>query len=119
VQQRACKRYAAVLTGLSSMTQAKAFRQEAARAGFDVLIECRSTPIRGGLAVVFGHRRSHRGAVILMREATAKGFQNLQVQQDRCDDWEVDLYGVGSARQRVELRREAAAAGYHVTFEPG
>jgi hypothetical protein len=119
VQRRGCKQYAAVLIGLSSMTQANEFRREAAGAGFHVLIECRSDPVRGGLAVVFGHRRSRRAAVILMRAATAKGFQNLQVQQDRCGDWEVDLYGADTAKQRAALRREAAAAGYHVTFEPG
>jgi hypothetical protein len=119
VQQRACNRYAAVLTGLSSMAQAREFQQEAARAGFHVLIECRSAPVRGGLAAVFGHRRSHRAAVVLMREATANGFQGLQVQQDRCGDWEVDLYGVETARQRAELRREAATVGYRLRFEPG
>jgi hypothetical protein len=119
VQQRACKRYAAVLTGLTGMAQAREFQQEAARAGLHVLIECRSGPYRGGLAAVFGHRRSHRAAVVLMRDATAKGFQNLQVQQDRCGDWEVDLYGADTAKQRVQLRREAATAGYRLRFEPG
>jgi hypothetical protein len=119
VQQRACRRYASVLTGLTSMAQAREFQREAARAGFHVLIECRSVPVRGGLAAVFGHRRSRRGAVVLMREATAKGFQNLQVQQDRCGDWEVDLYGAGTSKQRAELRREAATAGYHLRFETG
>jgi hypothetical protein len=119
VQQRTCHRYAAVLTGLTSMSQARQFEQEAAGAGFPVLIECRSTPPRGGLAAVFGHRRTQRRAVVLMRAATAKGFQGLQVQQDRCGDWEVDLYGVGTAKQRAALRREAASAGYHLTFEPG
>jgi hypothetical protein len=119
VQRRSCNRYAAVLVGLSSMAQGHEFQKEAAGAGFGVVLECRSQPVRGGLAAVFGHRRSHRAAVVLMRAATAKGFQNLQVQQDRCADWEVDLYGVETAKQRAALRREAAAAGYHVTFEPG
>lgn len=119
VQQRGCHRYAAVLTGLSSMAQARSFEKEAAGAGFPVLLECRSQPAAGGLAAVFGHRRSRRAAVVLMRAANAKGFQNLQVLQDRCGDWEVDLYGVDTARQRAALRREAASAGYHVTFEPG
>ena len=101
------------------MSQANAFEREAVGAGFPVVIECRSAPPRGELAVVFGHRRSHTGAVVLMRAASAKGFQNLQVQQDRCDDWEVALYGVDTATERRALRREAARAGYHVTFEPG
>ena len=119
VQRRSCNRYAAVLVGLSSMAQAHEFRKEAAGAGFPVVLECRSQPVRGGLAAVFGHRRSRRGAVVVMRAASAKGFQNLQVQQDRCADWEVDLYGADTAKQRAALRREAAAAGYHLTFEPG
>ena len=119
VQRRSCHRYAAVLVGLSSMTQAKEFQKEAAGAGFAVVLECRSQPVQGGVAAVFGHRRSRSAAVVLMRAATAKGFQNLQVQQDRCDDWEVDLYGADTAKQRAGLRREAAAAGYHLTFEAG
>ena len=119
VQQRGCRRYAVVLTGLMNMSQAHAFEREAAGAGFPVVIECRSAPPRGELAVVFGHRRSHQGAVVLMRAASAQGFQNLQVQQDRCDDWEVVLYGAETAQQRRALRREAAAVGYRVTFEPG
>jgi hypothetical protein len=101
------------------MTQARGLQQEAAGAGFAVVLECRSQPVRGGLAAVFGHRRSHRGAVVLMRAATASGFHNLHVQQDRCGDWEVDLYGVDTAKQRRALRREAATAGYRLTFEPG
>jgi hypothetical protein len=119
VQRRSCNRYAAVLVGLSSMAQAHEFEKEAAGAGFQVLLECRSQPVRGGLAAVFGHRRSHRAAVVLMRAASAKGFQNLQVLQDRCGDWEVDLYGAETAKQRAGLRREAAVAGYRLTFEPG
>jgi hypothetical protein len=119
VQQRTCHSYAAVLTGLTSMSQAREFRKEAAGAGFPVVIECRSNAPRGGVAAVFGHRRSRQAAVVLMRQATAAGFQNLQVQQDSCNDWEVDLFGVTTAKQRRELRREAARAGYRLRFEPG
>jgi hypothetical protein len=119
VQQRGCHRYAVILLGLMNMSQARAFEREAAGAGFPVVIECRSAPPRGELAAVFGHRRSRQGAVVLMRGASAKGFQNLLVQQDRCDDWEVVLYGVGTAKQRTALRREAGSVGYHLTFEPG
>jgi hypothetical protein len=119
VQRRACTRYAVVLIGLMSMQQARDFRAEASRVGLHVRLECRSTPVRGGVAAVFGHSRTRRGAIVLMRRATALGFQNLQVQQDRCDDWEVDLYGVSTAKQRRTLRREARRAGYHLTFERG
>ena len=119
VQRRACSRYAVVLAGLTTTQQGHDLQAEAARVGLRVRLECRSSPVRGGLAAVFGHRRTRRAAVVLMRQATANGFQNLEVQQDRCDDWEVDLYGLKTKRERVELRREASAAGYHVAFEPG
>jgi hypothetical protein len=118
VQRRACNRYAVVLVGLASMRQADEFRAEAARVGLRVRLECRSTPSQGGVAAVFGHRRTHHAAIVLMRRASADGFQNLQVQQDRCGDWEVDLDGVTTAKQRAALRDEARRAGYHLTFEP-
>jgi hypothetical protein len=119
VQRRACSRYAVVLTGLATAQQGHELQSEAARVGLHVRLECRSTPVRGGVAAVFGHRPKRRGAVVLMRRATARGFQDLQIQQDRCDDWEVDLYGLTTRKERAALRHEAAAAGYHVTFEPG
>jgi hypothetical protein len=84
-----------------------------------VRIECRSHPIEGGLAAVFGHRRTRRAAVRLKRQAQALGFQNLQVQQDKCRDWEVDLYGIKTLSQRRGLAKEAASVGFHIVFEPG
>jgi hypothetical protein len=41
------------------------------------------------------------------------------VHQDRCNDWEVDLYGIKTPDQRLALAKEAARVGFHVTFEPG
>ena len=71
------------------------------------------------MAAVFGHRRTRSAALALRREAESAGFQNLQVQQDQCDDWEVDLYGLQTPEQRKDLAKEAASVGLHVTFEPG
>jgi hypothetical protein len=119
VQQRSCNQFAAVLPGLANLRQAQALRTEARTVGLHVRIECRSHPVEGGLAAVFGHRPTHRGAILLKRRAQNVGFQNLQVQQDRCNDWEVDLYGISTPGQRHELRREAAKVGFHLTFEAG
>jgi hypothetical protein len=41
------------------------------------------------------------------------------VQQDRCHDWEVDLYGLNTPAQRHELAKEARGVGFHVVFELG
>jgi hypothetical protein len=119
VQRRGCHKYAAVLLELKSLRQARDLQREARSVGFRVQIECRSHPVVGGLAAVFGHRTTRRAAVRLRREAEHVGFQNLQVQQDRCNDWEVDLYGIKTPAQREELTKEAASVGFHLTFEPG
>jgi hypothetical protein len=119
VQRRGCNDYAVVLVGLKNLREALAFRREAVGAGFPVRIECRSHPVQGGLAAVFGHRRTRRQAARLARAVRRVGFEGVQVQQDRCNDWEVDLYGITTSVQRRDLSREAASVGYHLTFEPG
>jgi hypothetical protein len=119
VQRRGCDDFAVVLVGLRTLKQARDFRQEAARAGFPVQVECRSHPVEGGLAAVFGHRRTPAAAQKLLQRAGASGFRGLRVQQDRCGDWEVDLYGLKTPAQRRDLRAEAHKVGLDVTFELG
>ena len=119
IQLRSCHNYAVVLPGLKNLRQAKDLQREARRVSLHVTIDCRSHPFQGGLAAVFGHRPTRRAALRLLREARRVGFQNLQVQQDRCNDWEVDLYGIKTPVQRQELTKEAASVGFHLTFEPG
>jgi len=119
VQQRGCNDYAVVLPGLKNLRQARDFRAEARSVGFHVVLECRSRPLEGGVAAVFGHRRTRRAALLLRRSAERFGFMKLQVQQDRCNDWEVALYGTTTAAQRRDLAKEAASVGFHLTFEPG
>jgi len=119
VQRRACKDYAAVLPGLKTLRQARELQREARTVGLKVTIDCRSQPVLGGLAAVFGHRPTRRAALNLQREAAGVGFRNLQVQQDGCNDWEVDLHGIQTQAQRQELAKEAASVGFHLTFEPG
>jgi hypothetical protein len=119
IQRRGCDDYAVVLLGLRSVKQGLELQQEAAGAGFPVRIECRSHPVEGGLAAVFGHRESPAAATKLLRQAEAAGFRGLRVQQDSCGDWEVDLYGLKTPAQRHELGAEARKAGFNVTFELG
>jgi hypothetical protein len=119
VQRRGCDDYAVVLNGLHNLREARAFRREAASVGFAVRIECRSHPVEGGLAAVFGHRRTKRAALRLQARAERAGFKGLRVQQDRCHDWEVDVYGLKTPAQRREFAAEARGAGFHVVFELG
>jgi hypothetical protein len=119
VQQRGCNDYAVVLQGLRSLRQAADFEHEAAGAGFNVQIECRSHPVEGGLAAVFGHRPTRRAALRLQARAEHVGFKGLRVQQDRCRDWEVDLYGLHTRAQRRDFAAQARRAGFDVVFELG
>ena len=119
IQRRGCLNYAVVLTGLQSLAQAEEFQREAANVAFQVQLECRTFAPTGGVNAVFGHRRTERAAKRLAAEARAAGFQGLDVQQDSCRDWEVDLKGLETAAQRREFRREAARVGFHIVYEPG
>jgi hypothetical protein len=119
VERRGCRDYAVVLYGLQSLRQAGEFTAEAASVGYRVRIECRSHPSQGGVAAVFGHRRTKLAALRLQARAQRRGFLGLQVQQDRCGDWEVDLYGLQTPTQRREFAAEARREGFHVTYEPG
>jgi len=119
VQRRACDDYAVVLPGLKTVAQGRELEREARSVGLKVSVDCRSHPVQGGMAAVFGHRRTRSAALALRREAESAGFQNLQVQQDQCDDGEVDLYGLQTPEQRKDFAKEAASVGLHVTFEPG
>jgi cell division septation protein DedD len=119
VQRRGCRSYAVVLLGLRTVSQALDLQKEAGGAGFPVAVECRSHPVEGGLAAVFGHRPTRSAAQQLLRAAESSGFRGLRVQQDRCRDWEVDLYGLKTPAARHELTTEARRAGLDVTFELG
>jgi hypothetical protein len=119
IERRSCRNFAVVLRELGSLPQAAAFKREAVAVGFHVQIECRSLPPRGGVNAVFGHRRTRAAAERLAARAGAVGFSGLDVQQDACGDWEVDLAGLKSSAERREFRAEAARVGFRVTFEPG
>jgi hypothetical protein len=119
VERRACNDYAVVLYGLRDLRQARSFSAETASVGFHIRIECRSHPVEGGLAAVLGHRGTRRAALQLRAHAEHLGFLGLRVQQDRCNDWEVDLYGLKTSEQRREFAREARRVGFHIVYEPG
>jgi cell division septation protein DedD len=119
VQRRGCNDFAVVLRGLKSVRQGRSLQQEARSVGLKVTLECRSLAPQGGLAAVFGHRRTRRAAARLARTAASRGFQGLQVVQERCTEWEVVLFGLKTAQERRAFAREARSVGFNVTFEPG
>lgn len=119
IERRACANFVVALRGLKNLAQGHELQAEARTVYLRVTLDCRSHPVEGGLAAVFGHRRTRGAAIRLEREAAAVGFQGLEVQQDKCGDWEVDLYGLKTPAQRRDFVREARGAGFRVRFEPG
>jgi hypothetical protein len=119
IQRRGCSDFAVVLSGLSGVAQGRQLQHDAAAVDLRVTLECRTYAPRGGVNAVFGHRRSKAAAEKLLAGAEAVGFRGLDVQQDRCGDWEVDLAGLKTAAQRREFQREARRVGFAVRFEPG
>jgi hypothetical protein len=119
VERRACASFVVALRGLKNLAQGHELETEAGTVYLHVTLECRSHRVEGGLAAVFGHRRTRGAAIRLQRDAAAVGFQGLRVQQDKCGDWEVDLYGLKTPAQRRDFVREARGAGFRVRFEPG
>lgn len=119
VERRACASFVVALRGLKNIVQGHELQTEARSVYLRVTLECRSHPVQGGLAAVFGHRTTRGAAIRLQREAAAVGFEGLRVQQDKCGDWEVDLYGLKTPAQRRDFVREARGAGFRVHFEPG
>ena len=119
VQQRGCNDYVVVLTGFQDLEQARDFQKQAARVSLPVRLECRTVAPSGGLNAVFGHRRTRSAAQKLKASAQAVGFRGLDVQQDSCGDWEVDLRGLKTESQRRDFRSEAARVGFQIRFESG
>jgi hypothetical protein len=67
---------------------------------------------------VFGHRTSTAEAILLRRTLAAKAFQGVQLEQDYCDDVELEVPGVDSPSERESFAKEADASGVPVSFEP-
>lgn len=119
VEQRGCTDFAVVLRGLTSTAEGRSLQAEAKQVGLHVTLDCRSAPAEGGLAAVFGHRRTAARASALAARAARLGFRGLHVVEVGCDDWAVLLYGLKTPGERRAFAKEAAAAGFHIRYEPG
>jgi hypothetical protein len=66
---------------------------------------------------VFGHFASRADALELKAHARAQGFQGIKIEDDGCGDFEVEIDGADSQANRTSFAKEAARAGFQVTFE--
>jgi hypothetical protein len=81
------------------------------------LAGCPAQEVRQHNEAVFGHFSSLAAANAYARRPKALGFQGLKVEDEGCGDWELEIDGADTARQRASFSREATKAGFHISFE--
>jgi hypothetical protein len=81
------------------------------------LAGCRVPEVRQHDEAVFGHFASAGAAAAYARRPKALGFQGLKVENEGCGDWELEIDGADTSRQRSSFSAEATKAGFHISFE--
>lgn len=81
------------------------------------LASCPAPEVRQHDEAVFGHFASAAAASTYGRRAKRLGFQGLKVENEGCGDWELEIDGADTARQRASFSAEATKAGFHISFE--
>jgi hypothetical protein len=80
-------------------------------------VACRTPEVRAHNEAVFGHFAGRAAAISFARKPRQVGFRGLKVEDDGCGDYELEIDGADTQRQRSSFSAEAAKAGYQVTFE--
>jgi hypothetical protein len=81
------------------------------------LAGCQAQEVRQHDEAVFGHFASAAAATAYARRPKSLGFQGLKVENEGCGDWELEIDGADTARQRASFSSEATKAGFHISFE--
>ena len=66
---------------------------------------------------VFGHFSTLAQAKAFAKQPSALGFQGIKIEDDGCGDFEVEIDGADTERDRSSFAAEAAKSGYWITFE--
>lgn len=80
-------------------------------------IVCRAPEVRQHDEAVFGHFSSRGAAIAYARKPRAQGFKGLKIENDGCGDFELEIDGADTQKQRTSFAAEAAKAGFQVAFE--
>ena len=81
------------------------------------LVPCQNAEPRQHDEVVFGHFPSRAEALALSRKAGKLGFKGIKIENKGCGNYQVAIGGADDVADRVSFAREAARAGFQVTFE--
>lgn len=78
---------------------------------------CAAAEVRIHDEAVFGHFSTHLAASTLAKRAGKLGFDGIKIENEGCGDFEVEIDGADREADRVSFAKEAARAGFQVTFE--
>ena len=78
---------------------------------------CRAPEVRQHDEVVFGHFSTRGAAVVFARRPKRLGYRGIKIEDEGCGDFEVEIDGADTSKQRTSFAAEAAKSGFQVTFE--
>jgi hypothetical protein len=78
---------------------------------------CRTGETRQHDEAVFGHFTTSAAARRFAATPKRAGFQGLKIENDGCGDFELEIDGADTQKDRSSFAAEAAKAGFQVTFE--
>lgn len=78
---------------------------------------CRTPEVRVHDEAVFGHFASRAAARKLAARATKQQLQGVKIENDGCGDYEVEIDGADTDKDRGSFALEAGKLGFEITFE--
>src|SRR3954469_21443209 len=78
---------------------------------------CVTPEVRQHNEAVFGHFSTLAAAKKLKAKAAAQGFQGLKIENEGCGDFELEIDGADTQKDRSSFAEEAGKSGFQVTFE--
>jgi hypothetical protein len=78
---------------------------------------CRAPEVRTHNEAVFGHFATRAAAIAYARKPTRLRYQGIKIEDDGCGDFEVEIDGADTQKQRTSFAAEAAKSGFQITFE--
>jgi hypothetical protein len=78
---------------------------------------CKRPEVQTHNEAVFGHFATKAAALKVKRAAERVQFKGLKIENEGCGDYELEIDGADDTAGRASLAREAAKAGFQVTFE--
>jgi hypothetical protein len=82
-----------------------------------VAVGCQTAEVRTHNEAVFGHFATRAAAVAYAKQAKAAVFKGVKIENDGCGDYEVEIDGADTEKDRSSFAAEAARAGFQITFE--